>query len=212
MKTYRPITVLSVLLCLALGLMLYYRWTANQKGERLTEVSDKIASLERQIELQRQLSKADTLLVQGRYEDALTHYENQEATIIENEGVGVALRMAIAERLLAFEDGLVPKSNAKEAEVEVDSSEVKAPITTLTLHQMDSLVFALEKAKVQVTRMRKQRQSKSSGAYLTFTNSKGSKLHYVGEIKNGKANGYGVALLNTGSRYVGEWKDNQRFG
>ena len=63
-----------------------------------------------------------------------------------------------------------------------------------------------------MSRLRRQLHQKSFGEYLTFTNSKGSQIHYVGKVKGGKANGHGVAILNTGSRYVGEWKDNQRHG
>jgi len=60
--------------------------------------------------------------------------------------------------------------------------------------------------------MRNKLRNKAIGEYLTFSNTKGSQMHYVGQVKNGKANGFGVALLNTGSRYQGAWRNNQRHG
>ena len=53
---------------------------------------------------------------------------------------------------------------------------------------------------------------KSTSGYLTFSDSKGIKIHYVGEVKEGKALGQGVGLYSTGSRYEGEWQDNLRHG
>jgi hypothetical protein len=96
--------------------------------------------------------------------------------------------------------------------MDADSAEIKEATYSDAQMSADSLSFALKKARVQLACMRKQLAEKSFGEYLTFTNSKGSQMHYVGQVKHGKANGYGVALLNTGSRYVGNWKDNQRSG
>nr|WP_262895559.1 hypothetical protein [Galbibacter mesophilus] len=83
---------------------------------------------------------------------------------------------------------------------------------SVSLNKYDSLTFALEKNKLQLSRLKKQLREKSFGEYLTFKSKKGNRLFYVGKVENHKANGFGIAILDTGSRYEGEWKDNMRHG
>jgi hypothetical protein len=47
---------------------------------------------------------------------------------------------------------------------------------------------------------------------ISFKNPKGKLIHYLGEVIDGKADGGGVGIWNTGSIYKGEWKDNKRNG
>jgi hypothetical protein len=82
----------------------------------------------------------------------------------------------------------------------------------LEIRKYDSLNFTLEKMKVQLVRLQREFRDKSFGEYLKFKSKKGNQLHYVGQVKNGKANGFGIALLDSGSRYEGQWKDGQRQG
>ena len=35
---------------------------------------------------------------------------------------------------------------------------------------------------------------------------------YLGQIENGKPNGYGTLIRNDGSKYVGDWKDGEKHG
>ncbi|SFE96225.1 MORN repeat-containing protein [Thermoflexibacter ruber] len=47
---------------------------------------------------------------------------------------------------------------------------------------------------------------------LRFKNSKGKQVIYLGEVANGKANGQGIGILETGAIYEGSWKNNFREG
>ncbi|MFN3560461.1 MAG: hypothetical protein ACK4XY_08075 [Chloroherpetonaceae bacterium] len=47
---------------------------------------------------------------------------------------------------------------------------------------------------------------------LEFKTSRGNSVYYVGDVKDGKANGYGSGSFSTGSIYVGTWKDNRKHG
>ena len=76
----------------------------------------------------------------------------------------------------------------------------------------DSLINALTKAESQIALLRKRLGNTSENEYLTFHTSKGTSLHYVGQVKKHKAHGFGIALLETGSRYEGSWKNNMRHG
>lgn len=182
----------------------------NQKAE-ITKQSQQLEKLTNQLLVQQQLLKTDALLVEGHYEEAIVEYEQQETALIEDDAVGVGLRLAIAQKFLELEN---VGSNVAAQSTLIKDEEVEPAVNLpeVEINKLDSLGFVLEKTKVQLTRLKKQLAQKAFGEYLTFTNGKGSQLHYVGQVKEGKANGYGVALLNTGSRYVGEWQNNERHG
>ena len=78
--------------------------------------------------------------------------------------------------------------------------------------QLDSLNFALEKAQIRTENLSSQLADKSVSDYLKFTDKKGVVVHYVGKVEGGKAEGKGVGLYTTGSRYEGEWHNNLRHG
>ncbi len=54
--------------------------------------------------------------------------------------------------------------------------------------------------------------SSKISAGITFKNRKGLVVEYFGLTKDGKANGYGIGMYETGGVYKGEWKDNSRHG
>lgn len=182
-----------------------------EKGKKLKSQQLVIEQLNHQLNAQKALLKTDSLLVEGRYEDAIEGYQNQEKLVIEDGEFGVGLRLAIAKKFLEIENDLAFQTSM--ASTKDDSLKIQETANSDSgIDQLDSLNFALSKTKMQLAKMKRQLYQKSFGEYLTFTNSKGSKVHYVGQVKDGKANGYGVAILNTGSRYVGEWKNNERHG
>jgi len=47
---------------------------------------------------------------------------------------------------------------------------------------------------------------------LRFKGENNAEISYVGEIRDGKANGIGYGVWSTGSNYEGEWLDNKRHG
>ncbi len=211
MKINRKIIIPTLLILCAIGLIVLGVKNGN-KSEQLVQQREQILQLEQQLSTQKTLLTTDSLLVQGKYEDALRQYTDYSEQPIEDEKVGIALRMAIANKFLEFENQTQQQRallNSSLDSAELAETEAVDPLQT---NQVDSLTFALSKAKMQLSKLKRQLHKKSFGEYLTFTNAKGSQVHYVGKVEQGKANGYGVAILNTGSRYVGEWKNNQRHG
>jgi len=165
--------------------------------------------LENELKDHQRLMKIDSMLLIGEYNSAINSYEESLHTKGENNMI-IPLRIAFAEKLL--KQGSQQLEEKATIKTEIDS--LIAPKTNVSndVREVDSLSFILEKVKVQLSKTRKQLQQKSYGEYLKFKNTKGSIMHYVGQVKNGKANGFGIALLNTGSRYEGQWKNNQRHG
>ena len=181
-----------------------------KQGKKIKRQQVIIDKLEQQLNVQKVLLETDSLLVEGRYKEAIEGYQNHEKGTLD-DGEFVGLRMAIAKKFLEFENHLAIQNSmafVKEDTLNIDESANQNPKND----QLDSLNFVLSKTKMQLAKMKRQLYQKSFGEYLTFTNSKGSQAHYVGQVEDGKANGYGIAILNTGSRYVGEWKNNERHG
>ncbi|MEM8927465.1 MAG: hypothetical protein AAGC45_04625 [Bacteroidota bacterium] len=191
--------------------VVFLGWHHIKQGKQLKSQQTVVEDLEQQLRAQKSLLEMDSLLVQGHYQDALAQYQSHETNLMEDGEFGVGLRVAIAKKLLEFEDDLTSRAsvypNVKDTLNVVEITEPNPKI-----NQLDSLNFVLSKTKMQLAKMKRKLYQKSFGEYLTFTNSKGSQVHYVGQVEGGKANGYGVAILNTGSRYVGEWKNNERHG
>lgn len=154
------------------------------------------------------LLKIDSVLINGNYNEAIASY----TSTLENSkemNLGIPLRIELAEKL---RDTDLKNSMSSRLDKNTIDSLSKNETSPQELRMLDSLRFALEKARVQVSNMRNQLKNKSYGEYLSFSSKKGTPLHYVGQVKNNRANGTGIALLETGSRYEGEWKDNERNG
>ncbi|WP_136465936.1 MORN repeat-containing protein [Flagellimonas onchidii] len=205
----------TYLLCLLLALTMGITVSLLFKTKGLqNDLQEQITTHERfseQIALHQQLLDIDSLLVDGNYQQALQSYREQDRLFKEISDSRIGLRIALAEKMDDMHRQIVTDS-FQETEKSIDTNQVHMVATPREIKQYDSISFALEKAKVQLSRMRRLVQQKSFGEYLTFTSSKGSQVHYVGQVKNGKAQGQGVAILSTGSRYEGEWKNNLRHG
>jgi len=186
----------------------YFAYQAHERDKRLTTAQLLNEELELFKRKQQQLLTIDSLLVQGNYDEAIQSYEKTLGTAHELQ-LGVPLRIAMAHRLK--DSKKIVTTGAQAMNGQVDSTALKTVGSTL-LRAMDSLQFALDKSKVQLQNLRGQIRERSMGAYLRFKSDKGTPLHYVGEVKNGKANGTGIALLDSGSRYEGEWAENKRHG
>jgi hypothetical protein len=80
---------------------------------------------------------------------------------------------------------------------------------TKYIDSLNSLVSSLRERAIAA-------ENKSSGSQkvkvISFKGVKGVKVHYIGEVENGKANGNGVGIWTTGGVYKGAWKNNLRHG
>ena len=207
---YRYLLVIATL-----AIASYYFFQNKQLELRLYQLQqDKVALEEQRIQQERLLQIDSMVVIEENYQDALLAYNDQLGQPIEDNYMGIELRVALTKKL----QQLHQENTMSSKEAAVSPSQDSLALADLTdagkrtLQQLDSIGFALEKTKVKLAKAQRQIQQKASGEYLTFKTSKGSQLHYVGQVKQGKANGYGVAILSTGSRYEGEWKDNQRHG
>lgn len=79
-------------------------------------------------------------------------------------------------------------------------------------NKLDQLVSKNDSLKNLLQKKQKALDRKENIQVITFKSSKGDEVHYLGEVKNGKANGGGVGIWRTGSIYRGQWKNNKRHG
>lgn len=191
-----------------LGLMLFI-YKSVQLQQQITQLEDEKEVISDNLKDFERLAEIDSIMLQGDYETAIRSYSDSINSTIENK-MGIPLRIALAERLL--KQNRTPNVIRDSSTLVADSLKSNFLSKESAVRQFDSLSFNLEKTKVQLERVKKQLQQKSFGEYLTFKSRKGNQLHYIGQVKNGKAHGYGIALLDSGSRYEGNWKENQRHG
>lgn len=174
----------------------------NELAIRNSEAEDD-AALSRARQM---LSHADSVFMKGNWEEAKRIYEEIQPRQIHD----LNYRNYVIEQLRRLEQD---RRDLKAALVDSPGDATSEDFKESTEYsKADSLSFALEKSQVQLKSLKQQLKTKSYGQYITFKSSKGNRLHYVGQVKNGKANGYGIAILDSGSRYEGDWKDNQRHG
>ena len=212
MKKKNRSIISYTLLTIAAGILVFYQLKTNKLQNELQANRALQEQMDIRMAVYNSLLPIDSTLVKGNYKAALGAYQEQLDANGKNDSAGIQLRIALAKRFMKMQHAIHSDASLIAQLQALDSSKIEHLASPREIRQFDSLSFVLEKTKVRLARMERQLQKKSFGEYLTFTSSKGSLMHYVGEVKNKKANGHGLALLDTGSRYEGEWKDNQRHG
>lgn len=203
--------VLYVLMA-AIGAVAFYFGMQVRKLTSALNESDKARTqLEDRQTGYQEWTKIDSSLIDGDYQAALRAYNEELKQESGNDSVRLALRIAMARQMSRYR-AAYNEARAKDTLSAADSLANLRSATPQEVRDYDEVNFKLEKARTQLARMRRRLREKSFGEYLKFKSSKDHLLHYVGEVDGGKANGYGVAIFDTGSRYEGEWKDNLRHG
>ena len=205
--------LITLVLATVAGCLALYFFVRTQVLQNALETSrTTVKEQSNKEELVASLQGIDDLLLQGQYEQALKAYQNQLSLADSAASPFIEKRIQLTRNLMAMRKTIYEANRSNDDTVEVDSTASTTTPPPDEFRKYDSLLFALEKTKVQLNNAQQQLKRKAFGEYLTFTNSKGSTIYYVGEVRNNKANGKGVALYSTGSRYQGEWKDNFKHG
>ncbi|MDO6472861.1 MORN repeat-containing protein [Maribacter sp. 1_MG-2023] len=203
----RDVTLYGLLAIIS-ALAIYFGIKSSTLQNEIGESSKAKKELDVLVTGNKELVAIDSVLMKGDYNKAIESYNTTLQNHEELNAV-IPLRIALAQKLM--QNNIVNATDKETEKTSIDSIAID-PVAQSEIRSIDSLSFALEKARVQLSNMRKQLNNKSFGEYLSFTSKKGTDLHYVGQVKNNKANGVGIAVLETGSRYEGEWKDNLREG
>lgn len=206
----KRIAVPYVLLVFAGAIVIFFLFKMSSlKRELEVSNTEQLEIKEALTEYQKLLS-IDSMLLKGNYNKALRSY-NETLNSGNENNMSIPLRIALAEKLSKFSAAYAAQKELLEKGAS-DTLAKEKVATPQEIQRYDAVSFELEKARVQLAQLRSQLKDKSFGEYLTFESKKGNRMHYVGKVKNAKANGYGVAIVDTGSRYQGDWIDNQRHG
>ncbi len=204
-------TILYVSLAITVLTAVYFITKTVRTQNQLQQSITAQTQLEDRVAVQDAILEADSLLVRGQYNQALEVYDEQLSNKAQFNKE-LQLKIALTHKLQEMGTHLTSSKARDTTAVKDTLSASLAKSSAAFTRKIDSISFALKKARVELNSMRKRLNQKSIGAYLTFKSKKGNHIHYVGSVTNQKANGYGIALLDSGSRYEGEWKDNQRHG
>ncbi len=223
MKENKSGPILYLLLAITTFMSIFFILRSNSLSHKLElSQSEGVPSIENNpTTLMSRISSIDSLLLNEEYNSAHLAYEELLAEIGTEQEVSEAieLRMKNIRKFKVMKDRLTSLERENQHQDVVDKnhkidslSERLAISQEMQREQLDSLSFALDKANMRSRNLSGQLANKISMDFLEFTNKEGVEVHYVGEVEDKKANGRGVGLYNTGSRYEGEWKDNLRHG
>ena len=201
--------VLNIFLAVLSIFLIGFILVRGQKIESLSEHVDNLGQTTEKIEeLTGFLIHLDSLLDQNSYEVALRYIENNSSRVPDTLGNFVDIQKRLIYQMISsspstqIEGSQSSESNQDNTSIPIESKQM----------DVDSLNFVVTKMRLQLRNLEEQLKEKSSGEYLVFKTTKGVEVHYVGHVVDGKANGKGIGLLSTGSRYEGNWKNNLRHG
>lgn len=210
MKKSQHLIILYILLAVSGGSAVYFFMQSNYYRNQLSVLEETNQNDFAKQGTDKSLLVIDSLLLEKNYEMVLKEYERLLSNADSSQQPALYLGMRLVKELM------YNQANVSQTKDSIDSKsfseEQNLTNSVLENKLYDSLTFSLVKANVQIESLKKRLKNARSGEYLKFINSKGNEVYYVGQLKTGKANGEGVALLSTGSRYEGEWQNNLRHG
>lgn len=200
---------------LVIGILSFQLLKTQNSLKQLKDNTNNSEITESKLSLLEVLKKADSLILLGQYDNAkkllssankdnitAIDYVNQKFNLIEefiNSSSDISMNMDTVSddvkqvmKVMSYKNDSIVRVNRKN----IDS--LHNQISSLREQILDKNVQTqMGNDKIQV---------------ITFKGQKGTKIHYLGEVKNGKANGNGVGIWITGSIYKGEWRNNIRHG
>ena len=213
-STFSPRVILPILLIVVLipvSAMYYHslRQVDSLKFQ-LSEYDGKLGLLESKSEADDLIFKGEAdeaiqryALLAGEHPDDFEAYYRQRLQWLSDYRRAMNTRrqpVVIKEKESGEKDKDQEMRMAYESELEARNNEI------------DSLMLNMAELNERIRIMQGEKQALADKQQAVFVNPKGYRVVYLGEIRNGMANGHGVGVWNTGSIYEGEWKDNQRHG
>ncbi len=155
----------------------------------------------------------DSLLLSGEDSSALLVFKRADALFAQS---------VLAERAQSFIKTRDSLRQNKREEFETLRKKMQTALRTLLSREEDissrdnqlrDMNQEYERLQAELATLQKELDEKvRSIGKLEFKTSRGNSVYYVGDVKDGKANGYGSGSFSTGSIYVGTWKDNRKHG
>ena len=206
MQGKKLISILSLIALLASIVAIYFVIQNSKLKSSNNELLQESTNVEQINQYQMKLASIDSLAMNGNYSMALNDYVNLEKDTSLAKYFDLRIRIKLTKKLAQL-----PTAN----NVNIKERNYQGMDITGSIQQKGGIIspnLTLKEAQQEIKNLKAQLSSSNTNDYLTFKTTKGTNLHYLGGVKNNKANGYGIALFETGSRYEGQWKDNNRHG
>lgn len=203
----------------------YFLYQGNQSIRQLNNsqsitFKEKQDSLKEVLGIFNELIVVDEFFIQGQYDSASSMYNS----LLESEnkrlllGGHIALRQQQLLDMESSKDSIFKDLNTYR--FLLNNARKNNDTLTSQVQRLEHQVTIIqEKHEIQVAELKntiqeqeKQLSKKDKVQVISFRNEKGNLIHYLGEVKDGMANGGGVGIFDTGGIYKGEWKNNQRHG
>lgn len=203
----------------------YFLYEGNQSlaenTERQLEIQERnLDSLSKVKDLFEEMLVADNFFITGQYDSAYAAYKilNEERVSSSVLNDFIAMRKQRILEIQESRDTLLGDIQAYQfMMVNLRNKNDSMNVLLDTLFQQITVKqekYNKEIARLDntVTELNNKLASKEKIQVISFRNEKGNLIHYLGEVRDGMANGGGVGIFDTGGIYKGEWKNNQRHG
>jgi hypothetical protein len=216
--------VLFIISCIA-TIAILSTWYSDKitrfEGE-IGAQKERVDSLNSELLWMLQLTGVDNNFISGEYDIAKTEYQRILNSLPSDHPLHVTVDMRLA-RISSIENASNSESNVKDIEtmqlalmqrdeiIELLNNALDS-LTTVHTNERDKLAQQIKEQEIELTQRLKEIHRKEKIQVISFKSQKGKLIHYLGEVKDGKASGGGVGIWSTGSIYKGEWKENLRHG
>lgn len=224
----RSMLAVTIIFLLVYGITLYLqRKSINELKEKLDTVESNIRnSYESKLQYENSKNSILDLILTNNHQEAIALIDSinlndssRELTQTKSNILSFVnefeeqIELSQQNRLLY---GQIEQFN--ESLIEKEDSVVNLAVNVEVLqNQLKNLTESYDDLESNLKNQLREEQEKykeelSSRSTLRFKTAGGKDILYFGEIKDGKANGYGVGLWTDGSTYEGFWENNLRNG
>lgn len=223
-RVYRNLFFISLVL-LVIAVFLY---TKDYVSKEETHIDDELIStlqfkeLEEELQLINRLRKLDNqLLFEDNYQSTL---EDLKALLQKNDIKEQKLIDEISNRIEYVENLIEDQKENELSRINLRNQLVRQDKIIDSLNtSKDSISLNIKQSKLfnqrkidSLTDLLKKKNEllklKETVKVISFKNTNGNTIRYLGETQQDQANGNGVGIWDTGSIYRGEWKENKRHG
>jgi hypothetical protein len=187
-------------------------WYYSNNQQHKTELSSLLSTI-KVLELK---SSADESFIMGEHEDAFYLYRQLDSLT----GDSLAFRRSTfaintssdSNKILTLsrklEQTIALLTEYQEREKFMKEETVDKEIDTEEEYKNEILSLNQKLAATQ----KEIEGLKTNHGVIRFTSTKNGSVTYIGDLRDGKADGAGFGLWNTGSSYQGSWRNNLRHG
>ncbi len=216
--------VLFIISCVVTIIVLS-TWYSNKISRFEGEIGvqkARVDSLNAELLWLKQLTGVDNNFISGEYVVAKTEYQRILNGLPSNHPLQASVELRLA-RISSIENASNSDATIKDVESMQLALKQRDEIIELLNNTLDSLntehtnernqlSLQIKEQETELTQRLNEIHRKEKIQVISFKSQKGKLIHYLGEVKDGKANGGGVGIWSTGSIYKGEWKENLRHG